>query len=476
MKSTLFFMSQPTFMSWWWIPIRQEVALMLFSLALLMLLSKNIRSVTKRVLLLIFLFSMVVSHYSTTYIALALFIFTYIVCLIFRKTENLRFFSNIYQKLNLNDKKYIFINKDYYLNGLIIAFVLLFTFFWYSQLTGISDNFVDFTKRAVQNMGKIFSDDVRTEGSSFKSQWNLLYKPKNLTYLLQNYIEEETNKYSKNTNNNTYSVNTYRDYKPMVVSSDLLPVKINQNLTSRIYFFREIIKKLVKIFIIVGTFYLLFIQLKQRTIDAEYIIIVLVSLLGMVAILILPFASIEYDSMRQYQQLLIILSLPAVLGGTVIFNFLKREPFKIFAVSIVFLLYYLFLSEFIPQIIGGTYPSMQLNNFGDSYNEMYVHETEIKSSAWLFKNYSNRQMIYADKRALYKLLFSNNVGIYNIIENVFPSIVNKNAYVFSSNTNTLKNKSYINTKGEIITYNFPSEFLNQNKNLIYNNGESEIFK
>ena len=203
---------------------------------------------------------------------------------------------------------------------------------------------------------------------------------------------------------------------------------------------------------------------------------VLTSLLGMVAILALPFASIEYDSMRQYQQLLTILSLPAVLGCVVIFNLFKKEELTAIVVSIVFLSYFLLLSEFIPQFIGGAYPSMQLNNSGGGYDEFYVHRTEVESSDWIYKNRIDDKLIYADRRASYKLLFSNNINTNKIIENVFPSLIDKNAYVYSSYTNTLKERAFVVIKGELIGYNFPKEFLNQNKNLIYSNGESEIFK
>jgi len=42
-------------------------------------------------------------------------------------------------------------------------------------------------------------------------------------------------------------------------------------------------------------------------------------------VIVLPFASIDYDLTRVYQQVLIILSLPAVLGCFVIFKFFKKE-------------------------------------------------------------------------------------------------------------------------------------------------------
>lgn len=474
--AAFFFMSQPVFMSWWWIPVRQEIAFLFFALALLILFSKAIGSIQKNILLLIFLFSMVVSHYSTTYITFALLIFTYIICLVFRKTEKIGFFSKVYGKLSLKEKNNVYIKKEYFMKGIIVGFVLIFAFLWYSQLTGISNNLVDFTKKTIQNMGKIFSEDIRTEGASFGFQWNIFYKQKDKTYSLQNYINELTTVYKKILYIKSYPQAEYERYKSEVRDSNPFPLKIDSGISSKIYLFREIVKKLVKLFIVFNVFYLIFTQLKKRNIDTEYIIMILGSLFGMVAAMVLPYVSIEYDLTRQYQQLLVILSLPAVLGGLVIFNFFRRESLKTFAVLTVFILYFLFLSEFVSQIVGGTDLSLQLNNSGSGYDELYVHESEIKSSAWLFKNRVNDELVYADQRALYKLWFSNNIDVNKIIENVFPPLIDKNAYVFSSDTNTLKKRAFVSIKGELISYNFPTEFLNQNKNLIYSSGKSEIFK
>ena len=196
----------------------------------------------------------------------------------------------------------------------------------------------------------------------------------------------------------------------------------------------------------------------------------------MTAVIFLPFASIGYDTMRTYQQVLIILSLPAVLGSLAIFKFLKKESLKTFTVSIIFIFYFLFISEFIPQLIGGTHSSMQLNNFGSGYDELYVHKSEIKSADWLFKGTGNKDMIYADVRAVNKLYSLTNTDTDRIENSIFPYTIDKRAYIYSSYTNTIKKIAFVSTKGSVISYNFPTEFLNQNKNKIYNNGESEIFR
>ena len=119
---------------------------------------------------------------------------------------------------------------------------------------------------------------------------------------------------------------------------------------------------------------------------------------------------------------------------------------------------------------------MQLNNFGNSYDELYVHKSEIKSADWLLKKTKGEDIIYADIRAVSKLYSIINPDTNQLENSVFPFTIDKRAYVYSSHTNTVKEMAFISTEGSIIGYNFPSEFLNQNKSKIYNNGKSEIYR
>lgn len=151
------------------------------------------------------------THYSTAYVAVSLFIFTYLICLVFRKTESKKPFSKIYEKLNLKEKEKLN-SKVSYLNGKIVLLLIVFTLLWNRQFTETSRSFIDFSVKTIQNMGKIFSEDVRTEGASFSSQWNIFYKSKDLTTLLQNYTREVALEYKNKPNINLYPQKKYDSY------------------------------------------------------------------------------------------------------------------------------------------------------------------------------------------------------------------------------------------------------------------------
>ena len=470
--AAFFFISQPTFINSAYIPIRQEIALLFFTLTLLVLFNESFNQRLRNSSFIIFGFTMVVSHYTTTYLAILLFVFSYLIYFVFRKTKDKKPFLIIYKKLNLIKRGEKSTNKTHSLSGIAIVILIIFTFFWNSTLPNSANNLIDFTYQTIKNMNKIFTESLSETGSITK-QWNIFYyRPKDSTLLLQDYIKDATLKYEDISQINLYPRATYKNYQPIVkyAKGDRLEAT-----ASKLYLFFNVIRKLIKVFIIVGVLWLTFTKYKKSTNNAEYITMTLFGVFLLGIFTILPLTSIFYTTVRIYQQVLVILSLPAVFGGLLIFKFFKKNIRLIF-ILMIFILYYLFYSNVMPYNIIGTGASLQLNNFGGVYDQLYVHEAEIKSSEWLFSNRPKSQLIYADDRASYKLWFSSKNDAYNIIKDVFPSVIDKEAFVYSSYTNTIEKRGFAYIEGQEIGYNFPSEFLNQNKSKIYNNGSTEIFK
>ncbi len=472
--ASFFFISQPQFMQGMPALARQEIALLFFASSLLVLFNKNINLIFKKILFLIFGFSMIVSHYSTTYIALALLISTYFMGLIFIKTENKKPFLRIYEKLNLKEKGKKLGERKYYLNnnGIMILFLIVFTLLWNVQLTKISGSLVDVTYNTIKNMAKIFTQEIKSEGARMA-----------LFGRVETYTIKDIEDYAYNTSLdyrinkpyiNYYSSEKYKEYKLKPTYPKYLPTA-NQKAKKTIYYSHEIAKKSIKFFIIIGAFYLLFIQFKKREMDIEYILMILGCVFLVGAMLFAPYVSIAYNLERLYQQALVILSLPVVLGGLVVFRLFKKENIRIILMTIIFICYFLPYSGFTSQIFGGE-PQNNLNNFGEAHDRFYTHESEVKSLEWLSKYYNPKNEIYLDRYATLKAYYFFKINEKNILEDILPSTIDKNAYVYSSYVNTIHKRTFIFYGLKEMSYNFPAEFLNRNKNLIYNNGNSEVFK
>jgi uncharacterized membrane protein len=83
--ASFFFVSQFVFSGDFPFLIRQEIATVFFTLSFVVLFDRNVPQMERELIFIFFAFSMAVSHYSTTYIALGLMFITYLIYFVFRK-------------------------------------------------------------------------------------------------------------------------------------------------------------------------------------------------------------------------------------------------------------------------------------------------------------------------------------------------------------------------------------------------------
>ena len=87
--------------------------------------------------------------------------------------------------------------------------------------------------------------------------------------------------------------------------------------------------------------------------------------------------------------------------------------------------------------------------------------------------------IYMDFMAIpkFKAFAGRNI---NKIQYVIPNIIDKSNYVYASYSNTHGNIAFIDdiiySSVNTLAISYPFNFLNTNKNLVYNNGGAKIYK
>lgn len=126
--SSFFFVSQITFLYSMQGLMRQGIAILFFALVMVVLFDNELHPICKKALFLLFLLSMVVSHYTTAYICFFLMFITWVISIVRRKGQRLENFGVI--------------------SGASIALLLAFIFMWYSQLTtgfNTAVYFIDYT-------------------------------------------------------------------------------------------------------------------------------------------------------------------------------------------------------------------------------------------------------------------------------------------------------------------------------------------
>lgn len=462
--SSFFFISTSQYITEFPILARQEISLFYFVLLIYILFENNINSFNTKLLLIIFGFSMIISHYSTTYIAIAIILFSFMLFIIFTYLNNKNLYQFLFNRKNNN------VNEIF--NPLILLILVLSTFMWQFQLTETSNHLIDSLEETVSNIHKSFEDDLREESTSPFAQFNIFYKPRESSVLFANYTEDLKNKYTYLEINN-YDTEEFSDYSLRPLYSNPLDLNVPLNVASKIYLGLEIIKKSIKFFILIGVGYIL-INFFRKKKDIDYTTFVISCTFLLLLMIILPIINLKYPLSRFYQQTLVFLSISGILGLILLLRFFG-DRFRNILISIFFIIYFLFMSGFLFQLIGGITPPLQLNNDGIYYDGSYTHFEEYRATNWFKENYIENILIFADRYGERKLWAFAQIN-QNIVTTVIPHLIDKNSYVYLTYTNDIERRGSEEILGRSGTYSVPTVFLNNNKNKIYNNGGSEILK
>lgn len=472
--ASLNFLFFPTFMTDMPMLNRQELAFFFLSLMFYILFDNTVSKVKKTTLFITMSTGMIMSHYSTSYVATALFWLTYFSSLLFILINKLAFKKNkipvFASHLNLNQN----------LNVFMVLFPLLFTIFWNGIYTKTSENIQDTLVKIANNITQPFQEKEKT-GETLYSIFS--YKPVPPETSLDRYLQETTKKLRLQREEEAYyNKNTYSKYPITLHDQEILkpgiPLQYFNNSANSIDLIskiRESYAKLMQILIVIGLGLFIFYKKHSFNVPKEFYFLSIISLIMIAAQVVLPQSAIGYGILRFYQQSLMIFSIFIVLGLYWILKiFVARKIFiRELIVVIVILVYFFLLSGVIPQVIGGYYPQLPLNNKGTYYNMYYTHKSEITALEWI-KPFANKKTpLQSDSFDAAKI--KTYAKSYPIAA-TFPAVVRKSSYVYLNYSNAILNSVFLYTNGGLIIYKYPIEFLNDNKNLIYSSSEARIYR
>ncbi len=454
--AVVFFMIQNQFFQQMPALARQEIGSLFFILALYSLFSYEGKTYQKKLLFIIFSFAMVVSHYSTAYIAIAMFASALI----------LNYISAwIYSRIHPKEKAIKFM-----LDPLLILIVICFTFLWYSQITSTNIFFKTFADNTVSKLNKIYSNEFKSDAAKLA-----------IVGVGKEYTTNDVIQYDKLTEKEYkkdktwityYSSDKTSSYKPVAMYAEKIPVQKPWN--TIVFYTVETVKKTFKLMLGLGTIYIAYLlYFKRKTqFDLEYLNFVVVSLTFLVAIVVVPNISVAYNFERMYQQMLVFLSVVIIASCIWVLNKIRKKGLYIIFVMIS--IYFCNTTYLFNQLVGGT-PGLNLNNFGEEYQRFYIHDSEVRTAQWLRKNYNSKSIVYADQYGALRLQSWTDIN-NGLVGDVMPKVLDKYAYVYATYSNTVKNVARSTFKNTYVAYIFPKLFLENNKNIIYSTGVTEIYK
>ncbi|HUA13297.1 MAG TPA: DUF2206 domain-containing protein [Candidatus Sulfotelmatobacter sp.] len=442
---TVFFMAQPAFEVWWNIPIRQEIAFFFFGLMILNMVYSKSHNANRVTLFLLFLYAVILTHYSTAYIAVILFILI-----------------NITHSVLLRGGRGKNVKADIYIPSLIVIIMATVSVFaWYSQVTYGFNNVTGFIDKSINNLGAIFENDSQGQGQSFASQIDFLSKPGTVS---TNYRQLST-EINRNAKREFGASNLLHGTSELQLHS---PYPEN-SFFSKLGTLRQFIIVMSKLALLVGVVAISYISLKTKKLFS-YSVLVIASIIFLVLSSVIPFFSIDYSQARMYQQLLIVMS--GAIGGITL---IKREKNSYRILSLFVVVYFFFSLSLYSLLFRNNNTPMNFNNYGEDYSLYYVHSSDYFAANWIAGNYDHKSIV-ADSFADYKLRLSGNASLNNRLwPYLVTSTIPKDSYVFSDYANLQTKTSFTAYQDGIITYVYPYKALNNSKNLVYSNSKDIVY-
>ena len=285
--ASFFFLSQPALFEVARTP-RTGIAVFFIALAVMVFFNDKIDPLKRRVLFIVFMSSVVVSHYSSGYIFFFIMLFSWFA---------VEMFSKIYSL----DKK---------ITLTIVLILFAFIFFWYSQVTETAFNAgVEYIENTLLNLNNFFVEELRDPGYKQLAGQELKYGMLSKASLA-------------------------------VTWSTFILIGIG--VVTMIWRYKEMISipyiKIKKL------------DFLKTKFEMEYLTMALACTGIMVSMVILPYVSMNYGIERLYLLGTIILSICLIIGGMTVSKYFKVKPYLI--ILLILVLYFLFYTNAAHQLFG----------------------------------------------------------------------------------------------------------------------------
>lgn len=452
--TAFFFMSMPVFFSEMMQLARQQIAELFLALAILLFVSKEMATLKKATLLIIFSLSIVVAHYGLSYIYI-LYLLTALPLLFLWRSTTARGlweriaarFSKFRHRVSITHQPPKLKSEPPPRSTLTATYVILFIVFclaWYMYATS----------------GSIFGAVVRVGDHIY------------------------------NTLTADFFLLEARD--PHITQALALTPMRAREIEWEI---ARVIQYVTQVFIVVGIIGLIA-NWRKTKFYPEYAVLSLVSM-GLIAIcIIVPHFASKLNMSRIYHITLFFLAPFFILGGIATFRWLFRmlrlrqllddHAFLKLVVIFVIIPYFLFTTGFIFQLSGATPGSMALALYQADW--LISTDAEAQACQWAGNNIESNVKIYADRFGIFMLSFGGMRGVSKWIPlslsglSSEPDKIDPGAYIFLRRWNTVHGEMMLFEKagGQLIQVykdiKGDADMANtlQERNRIYDNGSAQV--
>jgi uncharacterized membrane protein len=471
--SVVYFVGLPTFFTDMPFLNRQEIAFLYLGLAFLAMSRREWSVLHRRLVMIVCAVGIALSHYSTTYI----FIGTLVIGLLAEYGNLLWGWLRRRHRGSTDRSVRVWADTARAVTLSVVIATGLMAFVWGGVITHTATGVTTTIREALPAAGGAHSVD---------SSYSLFSGggPSN---------QELLDKYRKKTlhERKTEQVGLYLplpkvvDYSTHALNTVSLPATATGRALSDVNVPASTVNSVVRglasrgeqIFILLGLAALAFLGWRRRQVGRDFYFVGLASVVMVGAVTVLPGLSVSYGLLRSLQQALFLVAPVLVIGSFLVFQWLGR----IWSRRVATLLALVFLVSTIgvmPQILGGYPAQLNLNNSGVYYNDYYVHPQEVGALQWLG---GQPAVLPGGVQAepftdLYYFKDPHDIDGRQYVTDIFPTLVRTSSWVVLGYATVHTGIATASISGDLVPYRYPMGALRQNKDLVYDNGGTVIYK
>lgn len=479
--AAVYFIAFPTYFTDMTMLNRQEIAFLFLVLMLLLVSDSRIRRNIRQMLFMAFGVGMILAHYSTTYSALFILLFVAFARPVALLLARLLGKWKLFRQSSVDVLAGVRTKTKPNITIVMVVSLAVGAFLWDSVLTNTSSGATSVVRSTFDALISGPKEDSRSQDVSYSLLAGGTLTPKQkLAGYLKNVVVKTRAQAPKGTYYSDATVDAYPiklapnpKVPPTAVGRWLAKYHVNIGMANDIL--KQTSARLLQVLVMIGIIYVLLRRRFNKQLEPEWILLALGSMVFVLLQVVLPDLSIAYGLLRAFQQSLMVLALFLVIGTFALTVHFRNKLVRFGVPTGIAVLFFLASTGAISQLTGGYQPQLHLNNNGQYYDSYYLHKSEVVATSWLQTAVRNQP--HADVQSdIFTAIRINSLTGLPVQEDITPGLVERDAYVFLGYTDETKGQVTVTYNGDSLTYTYPIQFLNQQKNLIYNNGGAEIYR
>jgi len=368
------------------------------------------------------------------------------------------------------------------LSFLPIAFLIAASMLWTTPLTHTNDRLSLAFSATLRDLTG--GPDVRSTDTSFAV---LNVKGVSAKQVFKEY-QEAVGQVRSTDPNAYYSDSTLNRYPTPLLRQQRLPLtaigramqSVGVDVASLLARLHITLAALIQIFLVVGLVSTVRRIVRGPTTSPLVVDLLLLSMsltLILAAQVLLPTLSLDYGVLRAFEQALLVVAVVVVWGAQA-FTPRRFRRAGIVIPTVALLAYFITGSGLLTQIVGGYPAQLHLNNSGPYYEQYYVSAQEIAGAQWVGSHYRATKEspgIQVDTYTANRMLSFSGL---NTIGDIYPGLVKKGAWVFlpASALTTGTATIALSFNGYSLDYHYPVDFLDNEKDLVYDSGSNRVYR